>query len=146
MRPEQADDLLTWMILGVILGGRLGYVLFYQPAYFAANPGEILADWHGGMSFHGGLLGVAAGVIGFSLKNRLGIPMIYGVDSVHGHDNMLGATIFPHNIGLGASRDPKLVEKAAHVTAEETRASGIPSTGPSTRGPSGSSSSRMPAA
>jgi phosphatidylglycerol:prolipoprotein diacylglycerol transferase len=73
MRAEQADDLLTWIILGVILGGRIGYVLFYQPAYFAANPGEILAVWHGGMSFHGGLLGVAAGVIGFSLKNGLGI-------------------------------------------------------------------------
>ncbi len=73
MRPEQADDLLTWMILGVILGGRLGYVLFYQPAYFAANPGQILAVWQGGMSFHGGLLGVAAGVIGFSLKNGLRI-------------------------------------------------------------------------
>ena len=73
MRPEQADDLLTWMILGVILGGRLGYVLFYQPGYFAAHPGEILAVWQGGMSFHGGFLGVAAGVIGFSLKNRLRI-------------------------------------------------------------------------
>jgi phosphatidylglycerol:prolipoprotein diacylglycerol transferase len=71
MRPEQADDLLTWMILGVILGGRLGYVLFYQPAYFAAHPAEILAVWQGGMSFHGGMLGVAAGVIGFSLKHRL---------------------------------------------------------------------------
>lgn len=71
MRPEQVDDLLTWMILGVILGGRLGYVLFYQPAYFAANPGEILAVWQGGMSFHGGLLGVAAGVLGFSLRNGL---------------------------------------------------------------------------
>ena len=73
MRPEQADDLLSWMILGVILGGRLGYVLFYQPGYFAANPAEILAVWHGGMSFHGGLLGVAAGVIGFSLRNGLRI-------------------------------------------------------------------------
>ena len=73
MRPEQADDLLTWMIAGVILGGRLGYVLFYQPAYFAANPGEILAVWHGGMSFHGGLLGVVAGVVGFSLRNGLAI-------------------------------------------------------------------------
>jgi phosphatidylglycerol:prolipoprotein diacylglycerol transferase len=76
MRPEQADDLLTWMILGVIAGGRLGYVLFYQPAYFAANPLEIPAVWQGGMSFHGGLLGVAAGVIGFSLKNGLGILSI----------------------------------------------------------------------
>ena len=73
MRPEQADDLLTWMIAGVILGGRLGYVLFYQPGYFGANPGEILAVWHGGMSFHGGLLGVAAGVVGFSLRNGLEI-------------------------------------------------------------------------
>lgn len=77
MRPEQVDDLLTWMILGVILGGRLGYVLFYQPAYFAANPGEILAVWQGGMSFHGGLLGVAAGILGFSLKNGL-VPLAVG--------------------------------------------------------------------
>ena len=73
MQPQQVDDLLTWMILGVILGGRLGYVLFYQPAFFAANPGEILAVWQGGMSFHGGFLGVVAGVIGFSLRNRLAI-------------------------------------------------------------------------
>ena len=57
----------------MILGGRLGYVLFYQPAFFAANPGQILAVWQGGMSFHGGFLGVVAGVIGFSLKNRLAI-------------------------------------------------------------------------
>lgn len=73
MRPEQTDDLLTWMILGVILGGRLGYVLFYQPAFFAANPAEILAVWRGGMSFHGGFLGVVAGVVGFSLRNGLSI-------------------------------------------------------------------------
>jgi phosphatidylglycerol:prolipoprotein diacylglycerol transferase len=71
LKPLQVDDLLTWMILGVIFGGRIGYVLFYQPGYFAANPGQILAVWQGGMSFHGGFLGVAAGVIGFSLKNRL---------------------------------------------------------------------------
>ena len=54
----------------------------------------------------------------------LGIPLIYGVDSVHGHGNLLGATVFPHNIGLGATRDPALVEKIGHITAEETRASG----------------------
>ena len=69
MPAERADDLLTWMILGVILGGRIGYVLFYQPAYFAQNPSEILAVWQGGMSFHGGLIGVATGVVGFSLRN-----------------------------------------------------------------------------
>lgn len=67
MQRSEPEDLLTWMVLGVILGGRLGFVLFYQPAYYAANPGQILAVWQGGMSFHGGLLGVAAGVVGFSL-------------------------------------------------------------------------------
>jgi beta-glucosidase len=59
-----------------------------------------------------------------ALATRLGIPLIYGVDSVHGHGNLVGATVFPHNIGLGATRDPKLVERIAHVTAEETRATG----------------------
>ena len=59
-----------------------------------------------------------------ALETRLGIPLIYGVDSVHGHGNLLGATVFPHNIGLGATRDPKLVERIGHITAKETRASG----------------------
>ncbi len=64
MSVAQIEDLLTWIILGVILGGRLGYVFFYQPGYYRANPGEILAVWQGGMSFHGGLLGVVfAGLI-----------------------------------------------------------------------------------
>lgn len=59
-----------------------------------------------------------------ALKTRLGIPLLYGVDSVHGHGNLLGATVFPHNIGLGATRDPALVRRIAAITAEETRASG----------------------
>jgi beta-glucosidase len=59
-----------------------------------------------------------------ALKTRLKIPLLYGVDSVHGHGNLLGATVFPHNIGLGATRDPDLVRKIAKITAEETRASG----------------------
>jgi beta-glucosidase len=59
-----------------------------------------------------------------ALATRLGIPLLYGVDSVHGHGNLVGATIFPHNIGLGATRDPGLVERVEHITAEETRATG----------------------
>lgn len=59
-----------------------------------------------------------------ALDTRLGIPLLYGVDSVHGHGNLYGATVFPHNIGLGATRDPELVRRIAHITAEETRASG----------------------
>lgn len=60
-----------------------------------------------------------------SLKSRLGIPLIYGVDAVHGHNNILGAVIFPHNIGLGCTRNPELVEKIGRITAREIRASGI---------------------
>ena len=64
MTREQLERLLTWVIAGVILGGRLGYVLFYQPGYYLANPALILRVWQGGMSFHGGLLGVIiAGVV-----------------------------------------------------------------------------------
>ena len=59
-----------------------------------------------------------------ALNTRLGIPLLYGVDSVHGHGNLLGATVFPHNIGLGASRDARLAERIGHITAIETRASG----------------------
>jgi len=58
-------------------------------------------------------------------KTRLRIPLLYGIDAVHGHSNVLGATIFPHNIGLGCSRNPALVEKAARITAIETRSTGI---------------------
>ncbi|MGK5685228.1 glycoside hydrolase family 3 protein [Actinoplanes sp. URMC 104] len=62
----------------------------------------------------------------YALRTPLKIPMIYGVDAVHGHGNVYGATVFPHNIGLGASRDPRLVERVYRATAEEVRATGIP--------------------
>ncbi|XWS08176.1 hypothetical protein CRYUN_Cryun41cG0057500 [Craigia yunnanensis] len=61
-----------------------------------------------------------------SLSSRLGIPMIYGIDAVHGHNNVYNATIFPHNVGLGATRDPELVKKIGAATALEVRATGIP--------------------
>lgn len=61
-----------------------------------------------------------------SLSTRLGIPMIYGIDAVHGHNNVYNATIFPHNVGLGATRDPQLVKRIGAATALEVRATGIP--------------------
>jgi beta-glucosidase len=60
-----------------------------------------------------------------ALKTRLKIPIIYGIDAVHGHNNVEGAVIFPHNIGMGATRDPKLVEQAAHITALEVAGTDI---------------------
>ena len=57
-RPSDVDDMLFFGVFGVILGGRLGYVLFYKPLYYFAHPLEVFQVWHGGMSFHGGFLGV----------------------------------------------------------------------------------------
>ena len=62
---------------------------------------------------------------GAALKSRLGIPLLYGVDAVHGHNNVLGAVVFPHNVGLGCTRNPDLVRKAGEITALEVRATGI---------------------
>lgn len=61
-----------------------------------------------------------------ALSTRLGIPMIYGIDAVHGHNNVYKATVFPHNVGLGATRDPNLVKRIGAATALEVRATGIP--------------------
>jgi len=71
--PDQVSDFLTWATLGVVLGGRLGYVLFYQPAHFLAHPAEIVAVWGGGMSFHGGMLGVSIAVVLFCRRNRINV-------------------------------------------------------------------------
>jgi len=61
----------------------------------------------------------------YALKTRLKIPLLYGIDAVHGHNNIDGAVIFPHDIGMGATHDPKLAEQAARVTAEEVAGTGI---------------------
>ena len=71
MTSQQVGDFFSWAIVGVILGGRLGFVGFYQPDYFLANPLQILAVWNGGMSFHGGLLGVVVATILYARKQGI---------------------------------------------------------------------------
>jgi len=71
LSPEKIDDFLLWAALGVILGGRIGYVLFYKPSFFLENPGQIVMLWEGGMSFHGGLLGVITAILAFAFKNHI---------------------------------------------------------------------------
>ena len=73
MNPEQVDDFLTWATIGVVLGGRLGYVLFYKPLYYLANPLDALMVWQGGMSFHGGALGVILGIVVYSRVKKLSL-------------------------------------------------------------------------
>ena len=78
--PDRVDDLLTWVILGVILGGRLGFVLFYEPAYYLSNPGQILQVWQGGMSFHGGFAGVIVATWAWSRSH--GVPVLRLADAM----------------------------------------------------------------
>ncbi|MDQ0437769.1 phosphatidylglycerol:prolipoprotein diacylglycerol transferase [Kaistia dalseonensis] len=71
IKPIDIDDLVVWATLGIILGGRIGYVLFYDFARFMAAPAEIFAVWHGGMSFHGGFLGTVVAMVLFARSRRI---------------------------------------------------------------------------
>ncbi len=71
MSKEALDNWLAWAVLSIILGGRLGYIIFYNFGYFVSNPLEIFAFWHGGMSFHGGLIGSGVGMYLFCKKNKV---------------------------------------------------------------------------
>ena len=75
---DQVERLMTWVIVGVVLGGRFGYVLFYQPEFYADNPWQIFKVWQGGMSFHGGFLGVVIANILFSWREK--IPLFAASD------------------------------------------------------------------
>lgn len=91
MRPDQVEGLLTWIILGVVIGGRLGYVLFYQPAYYLQNPAQVLVLWHGGMSFHGGFAGVI--VAAWIWAGVRDVPRLRLADAL--------AVVAPIGLGLG---------------------------------------------
>jgi phosphatidylglycerol:prolipoprotein diacylglycerol transferase len=76
MTPKRMDDFITWAILGVVLGGRIGYVLFYNPSFYLHEPLRIFAVWEGGMSFHGGCLGVLAACWLFGRTHGMSFPEV----------------------------------------------------------------------
>ncbi len=82
MGVEKLEDLLTYIVIGVIGGGRLGYVFFYKPAEFLANPVDIIRIWDGGLSFHGGFLGVVLGVYLFSRRHNVSLPDLSDIIAV----------------------------------------------------------------
>jgi len=124
------DDLLARMTLDE----KIGQMTLVEKN--SINPNDITTLYIGGLLSGGGGYpqgdnspeGWAEMIDGFqekALATRLGIPIIYGADGVHGHGNLRGAVIFPHNIGLGATRDPELVEQVCNVTAQEMLATGV---------------------
>jgi phosphatidylglycerol---prolipoprotein diacylglyceryl transferase len=80
MTPGQVEEFLTWAVVGIIAGGRLGYTLVYQPGYYLTHPVEILYVWQGGMAFHGGFLGVVVAGLWFCRRN--GIPPAQMADAL----------------------------------------------------------------
>jgi phosphatidylglycerol:prolipoprotein diacylglycerol transferase len=80
MKPSDIDDFVVWAAIGIVLGGRLGYVLFYDLPHYIAEPADILAVWHGGMSFHGGFLGTVVAMVLFA--RRRGIPVWSLIDVI----------------------------------------------------------------
>ena len=89
--PEDIDAFMVWAVVGIILGGRLGQVIFYHPGYYLDNPSEILQIWKGGMAFHGGLLGVIVAMLLFCRNRKL---------SLFGFTDLI-ALVAPIGIGLG---------------------------------------------
>ncbi len=127
---QRVDDLLARMTLAE----KVGQMTQTERLQVDDNPAPI-ENWHLGSILSGGgsvptpnhPSAWADMVDRFqhaAMRTRLHIPILYGIDTVHGDGNMLGATVFPHNIGLGATRDPALVRDVEHIAAEETRASG----------------------
>lgn len=100
---QEASDIETYHLGSLLSGGD------------SDPPTNAFADWRAMVERYQG----------HALKTRLQIPLLYGVDAVHGHNNVVGAVVFPHNVGLGATRDPELVEEIARVTAAEVRATGV---------------------
>ncbi|MBS7553777.1 prolipoprotein diacylglyceryl transferase [Ancylobacter dichloromethanicus] len=91
IQPEEFDDAVVWIAVGVILGGRIGYVLFYNLPYYAANPWEAFTLWHGGMAFHGGFLGSILAMYLFCRRRAL--PFVSMLD--------IAATVVPVGLFLG---------------------------------------------
>lgn len=91
MTPPQVDDFFLWSVLGVVLGGRLGYVVFYKPFHFLTHPLEIIRMWDGGMSFHGGFLGVVVACLLFGRRHRIRLDRMLD----------LGGASVPVGLGLG---------------------------------------------
>ena len=120
------DDFLLWAILGVICGGRLGYILFYNLSWYLENPADIIQVWHGGMSFHGGLLGVIMATVLFCRKKKINLFMTADMLCV----------VAPIGLFLGRLANFVNAELYGRVTTSVPWAIIFPNAGPLPRHPS----------
>jgi phosphatidylglycerol:prolipoprotein diacylglycerol transferase len=106
----QIDDFILWVTIGIIVGGRTGYVLFYNPAFFVQHPAEIFELWKGGMSFHGGFLGCVVAVMWFAYKNNLSILSLGDITTAVGPIGLFLGRIanFINSELWGRAADPDL--------------------------------------
>jgi phosphatidylglycerol:prolipoprotein diacylglycerol transferase len=125
-KPEELDDMLLYVALGVVLGGRLGFVLFYDLARYLARPQDIVAIWQGGMSFHGGLLGAALALWLFA--KRRGYPALSVFD--------IAATVVPIGLFLGRIANFINAELWGRPAPDVPWAMVFPNAGPLPRHPS----------
>ena len=135
--PRQpVDRRVTDLLARMTLDDKIGQMTQAERARVTGEPGRVTA-WRLGSVLSGGgsaptpntpraWADMADSLQRAALATPLRIPLLYGVDAVHGHGNAHGATIFPHNVGLGATRDPALVRRVYQATAEEMRATGVP--------------------
>ncbi|MBW3554728.1 MAG: glycoside hydrolase family 3 C-terminal domain-containing protein [Gemmatimonadetes bacterium] len=129
-----SEDPVEWLLSRMTLAEKVGQMT--QPDLESIQPAEV-TELHIGSVLSGGNSDPEAGnsmeawtdmydrYQRAALASRLGTPILYGVDAVHGHSNVVGAVVFPHNIGLGATRNPGLVRRIAEVTGKEMRATGV---------------------
>ncbi|MEW6702283.1 MAG: glycoside hydrolase family 3 N-terminal domain-containing protein [Bacteroidota bacterium] len=133
--PPGLNNRVEELLVQMTLDEKIGQMIQVDRGAVINNPQDITNYYIGSILSGGGSApnnNLASGWAelydafqNYALKTRLKIPIIYGIDAVHGHNNVYGAVIFPHNIGLGATRNPELVEQAARVTAEEVAGTGI---------------------
>ena len=102
---KEFDDLITYLIIAIIVGGRAGYILFYNPVYYLSNPSEIVKVWEGGMSFHGALIGIIFATYIFSIKKRLKpffllIPSLFSVLKFFNFSDKVSSVLL--NIGISS--------------------------------------------
>ena len=130
-RPSVAsiDDLLIYMAVGVILGGRIGYILFYNPTHYLAHPEEIVALWKGGMAFHGGLVGSVLAIYAFARRHHVGFASVLDI----------GAAAVPIGLFLGRIANfikPELWGRTCTLPCDVPWAMVFPDGGPLPRHPS----------